>query len=288
MTFVNFCVTHGRPDPQLHASIHIRDAAALRNLLLGGALGFSESYIQGHCSSPDLPVFIEILALNGETLATRLRGSSPTRNMNYLRHRLRRNSRRGSRYNIRYHYDLGNDFYAKWLGPDMIYSSAIYMRARDDLEQAQKRKMTRITELLDVSDHDRVLEIGCGWGALSRYVAECKKVHIHGITLSTQQLYHAQDLCAASEDGALISLSLTDYRDVRKSYDRIVSIEMIEAVGEEFLPGYFETIRDRLKPRGLAVIQAITINEKRFDRYKSSSDFTQKYIFPGGFLTTKP
>lgn len=165
----------------------------------------------------------------------------------------------------------------------MIYSSAIYMQDGDDLEQAQKRKMARITELLDVSDHDRVLEIGCGWGALSRYVAECKKVHIHGITLSTQQLYHAQDLCAASEDRALISLSLTDYRDVRETYDRIVSIEMIEAVGEEFLPGYFETIRDRLKPGGLAVIQAITIDEKRFDRYKSSPDFIKNTSSRAGF-----
>jgi len=266
----------------------IRNMAALRKLILGGSIGFSQSYISGDWTSPDLPKLIEVLALNGEALATRLNASVPLKIAHYLHHRLRRNSRRGSRNNISYHYDLGNDFYAKWLGESMIYSSAIYSQAGDTLAQAQKRKMDRIVELLDISEKHNILEIGCGWGALSRYIAEQRKAHIRGITLSEEQLRHAQQSVSRSEYKSLISLDLTDYRDVCETYDRIVSIEMIEAVGEEFLPGYFETIRDRLKPRGLAVIRAITINEKRFDRYKSSSDFTQKYIFPGGFLTTKP
>lgn len=276
-----------RFDPELHASIIIRDGAALRKLLLGGSIGFSESYIAGQWDSPDLPKLIEILAMNGELLAARLKGSAPSRMANTLLHRLKRNSRRGSRDNIRFHYDLGNDFYAKWLCPEMIYSSAIFSDGGEDLDRAQKNKLARIVELLDVSAQHSVLEIGCGWGALSRYVAERGKARIHGITLSKEQLRYAQEVVRTSTDSELISLSMTDYRDVGETYDRIVSIEMIEAVGEEFLPDYFNTISDRLKPGGRAVIQAITIDEKRFDRYKSSADFIQKYIFPGGFLTTK-
>jgi cyclopropane-fatty-acyl-phospholipid synthase len=270
-----------------HATIIIHDLAALRKLILGGSIGFSESYIAGHWTSPELPRLIEILALNGETLSARLRGSAPARITNYILHRLKRNSRRGSKSNIRYHYDLGNDFYQKWLGSAMIYSSAIFADDDDDLDRAQTRKMNRIIDLLDISEDQSVLEIGCGWGALSRYIAENKKSRVHGITLSKQQLSYAQNMIQESEDKALISLELTDYRDVVDSFDRIVSIEMIEAVGEEFLPKYFETIRNRLTPGGRAVIQAITIDEQKFDRYKATPDFIQKYIFPGGFLTTK-
>ncbi len=276
-----------RYDPELHANIIIRNSSALRKLMLGGSIGFSESYINGCWSSPDLAKLIEILALNGETLAGGLMGSPPMRLSNYLRHRFRRNSRRGSKSNIRYHYDLGNDFYARWLDQDMIYSSAIFSRGEDNLEQAQRRKLERIVELLDISQQHNVLEIGCGWGALTRYIAERKNARVHGITLSKEQLNYAQRAVRESENGSLISLEFTDYRDVEETYDRIVSIEMIEAVGEEFLPDYFKTIKDRLRPGGRAVIQAITIDEERFDRYRSSPDFIQKYIFPGGFLTTK-
>ena len=171
-----------------HATVIIHDVAALRRLILGGSIGFSESYISGHWTSPDLPGLIEILALNGETLFGRLRGSAPLWLMNYILHRLKRNSRQGSKNNISYHYDLGNDFYQKWLGSDMIYSSAIFAGEGDDLDQAQKRKMNRIIDLLDISEQSSVLEIGCGWGALSRYIAENKKSRVHGMTLSKQQL----------------------------------------------------------------------------------------------------
>lgn len=272
--------------PDLHATVIIHDAAALRKLLLGGSIGFFESYIHGHWTSPDLPKLIEILALNGENISRRSRGSAPLRMANYLIHRLNRNSRRGSINNIRYHYDLGNDFYQKWLDRDMIYSSAIFS-GDDDLVSAQARKIDRIIELLEISEQESVLEIGCGWGALTRHIAERKKARIHGITLSNQQLNYAQQVIQASEERSLVSLSLTDYRDVVDTYDRVVSIEMIEAVGEEFLPNYFSTIKDRLKPGGRAVIQAITIDETRYERYKSTPDFIQKYIFPGGFLTTR-
>lgn len=273
--------------PDLHATIIVHEPSALRKLIVGGSIGFSESFIAGDWESPDLPKLIEILALNGEILAGRLGGSAPMRAANALLHRLKRNSRRGSKKNIRYHYDLGNDFYAQWLDPDMIYSSAIYSRRGEDLAQAQRNKMARIVELLEISEQQSVLEIGCGWGALSRYIAEEKKARVHGITLSEQQLSYAQQVVQRSAEKGLVSLALTDYRDVGATYDRIVSIEMIEAVGEEFLPDYFETIRARLNPGGQAVIQAITIDEKRFERYKSTPDFIQRHIFPGGFLTTK-
>ena len=270
-----------------HISIQINNPRSIKQLLVGGGIGFSESYMDGDWDCSDLPKLIEILALNGESLAKRLQAFPPLLMANKLLHRLRANSKKGSLSNIGYHYDLGNEFYQKWLDERMLYSSAIYASEVDDLEEAQTRKLNRILQLLNLRDGDYVLEIGCGWGGLALYLAEKHNIFLEGITLSKEQLSYAKSITRQLNSSSLISLSLTDYRDVHKMYDRVVSVEMIEAVGEEYLTEYFNKIKECLKPGGTAVIQAITIDEDRFDRYKRSPDFIQKHIFPGGFLTTK-
>ena len=270
-----------------HISIQLNNHRSIKQLLIGGGIGFSESYMDGDWDCSDLPKLIEILALNGESLAKRLQAFLPLLITNKLFHRLKANSKKGSLNNIGYHYDLGNEFYQKWLDTRMLYSSAIYTSATENIEDAQLRKLKKIFQLLNLREGDEVLEIGCGWGGLALHLANKQNILLDGITLSKEQLIHAKSITREVDTSSIINLSLTDYRDVHKKYDRVVSIEMIEAVGEEYLTEYFDKIKECLKPGGTAVIQAITIDEDRFERYKRSPDFIQKHIFPGGFLTTK-
>ena len=268
-------------------SIQLNNYRSIKQLIVGGGIGFSESYVDGDWDCSDLPTLIEILALNGESLAKKLQAFLPLLFINKIIHRLKANSKNGSLNNIGYHYDLGNEFYQKWLDTRMLYSSAIYISAAENIEDAQLRKLNKIFQLLNLSEGDEVLEIGCGWGGLALYLANKQNILLDGITLSKEQLIHAKSITHEVDTSSIINLSLTDYRDVHKKYDRVVSIEMIEAVGEEYLSEYFDKIKECLKPGGIAVIQAITIDENRFERYKRSPDFIQKHIFPGGFLTTK-
>jgi cyclopropane fatty-acyl-phospholipid synthase-like methyltransferase len=197
------------------------------------------------------------------------------------------NTRRGSRHNIAFHYDLGNDFYALWLDPALIYSSGLYRDDAISLEDAQAAKLERVTELLrlpSLGADAQVLEIGCGWGALALHLARRHPARVTGLTLSAQQLAHAQTAARrAGLDGA-VDLRLQDYRDVRGEFERIVSIEMLEAVGERYWPVYFATLRERLRPGGVAVVQVITIADAHFDKYRRGADFIQRFIFPGGML----
>lgn len=258
----------------------------LRRLLLQGDLGFAQGYLDGDWTSPDLAGLIGLGDRNCDALIRYIDGYALLRSANRLRHKLRANTRRGSRKNIEAHYDLGNDFYKQWLDPTMTYSSAIFANDHDTLEEAQQRKIARIVELMNVPKGGSALEIGCGWGALSRAVATSGAGHVVGLTLSPAQ--RAQSL-AAIRDTPLetkTDIRLQDYRDVRGSFDRIVSIEMIEAVGEEYWPVYFKAIHDRLVDGGHAIVQAITICEKRYDAYRASVDFIQRHIFPGGMLPT--
>lgn len=268
-------------------SIQLNNYRSIKQLIVGGGIGFSESYVDGDWDCSDLPTLIEILALNGESLAKKLQAFLPLLFINKIIHRLKANSKNGSLNNIGYHYDLGNEFYQKWLDTRMLYSSAIYISAAENIEDAQLRKLNKIFQLLNLSEGDEVLEIGCGWGGLALYLANKQNILLDGITLSKEQLIRAKSITHEVDTSSIINLSLTDYRDVHKKYDRVVSIEMIEAVGEEYLSVYFDKIKECLKPGGTAVIQAITIDEDRFERYKRSPDFIQKHIFPGGFLTTK-
>lgn len=264
------------------ATLAIREWRALRRIAVSGDLGFAAGFIDGEWTSADLPQTLEFFARNARALAAAPR-SWTARCASRLWHWSRRNTRQGSRKNIEFHYDLGNAFYELWLDEGMQYSAAIYAPG-DTLESAQTRKLDRILDLLQMEGHEHVLEIGCGWGAVAERVAECG-AHLTGLTLSREQADYARARLASHGDRA--NIRLEDYRDVRGTFDRIVSIEMIEAVGERYWPSYFDVLRDRLARNGLAVIQAITIDETRFERYRRNPDFIQRYIFPGGMLPTK-
>ncbi len=259
---------------------------AIKRLAMQGDLGFAQSYMDGDWSSPDLTAFMAMAAHNGERFERMIAGWGPVRLLNRWRHWRKANSKTGSRRNIAYHYDLGNAFYDKWLDPSMTYSSAIYANPQQSLEAAQANKLNRIVDRLDIRPGDQVLEIGCGWGALATRLAQ-SGASVTGLTLSTEQLAHAQALVAGQGLSQHVDLRLQDYRDCDGQFDRIVSIEMFEAVGESYWPVYFETLKKRLKPGGRAVLQVITIDESRFETYRRTPDFIQRYIFPGGMLPTK-
>jgi len=270
------------PGPE--AVLELRRWRGLRRVVTGGALGLAEGYVAGDWTSPDLPSLIELLALNIDGIEAARPASPLSRWTARLRHRANANSRKGSRRNISFHYDLGNAFYAAWLDSGMQYSSAIYAEG-DDLERAQTRKLERIADWLALSGGESVLEIGIGWGALAEHLAARHGADITGVTLSERQLAYATSRLGAA--GLDADLRLQDYREIPGQYDRIVSIEMIEAVGEAYWPNYFGVLRDRLVPGGRAVIQAITIDAARFEPYRRQPDFIQLHIFPGGMLPTK-
>jgi cyclopropane-fatty-acyl-phospholipid synthase len=278
---------HVGAEPGPAARIKLNNWRALRRLVLQGDVGFAAAYIDGDWSSPDLTALIEVAARNGSKFVDAISGWTPFRFYNWIAHRRRANTRTGSRSNIEFHYDLGNQFYRHWLDADMVYSSALYSRIDATLEEAQDTKISHIVEALDISHSANVLEIGCGWGALASALAQKGAAQVTGLTISPAQFEGARELVRARSLEGRVDLRLQDYRDVRGKFDRIVSIEMIEAVGREYLPGFFEAIRDRLKPGGLCVLQAITIAEDRFADYCRRPDFVQRYIFPGGFLPTK-
>ncbi len=277
-------IIHHASAPGPEACIFIHRWRAVRRLILGGDVAFAEAYLNGDWTTPDLTAVIELAARNGETLDTAIGGGPLVRGLNRLRHALRANTKRGSRRNIEAHYDLGNSFYELWLDSSMTYSSAIYSDgAQESLEEAQARKIACIGDMLDVDSAESVLEIGCGWGALGRALAK-RGAHVTGLTLSPSQLEWAR---RAADDERLsdkLDLRLQDYRDVKGTFDRIVSIEMIEAVGERYWPDYFGAIAQRLSKGGSAVLQAITIADDRFDAYRKAADFIQRYVFPGGML----
>lgn len=258
----------------------------LRRVLWRGDLGFAESYMDGDWSTPDLPALLSLFSENDAGLADVYAGLRSERLLDRLRHAVRANTRRGSRRNIAAHYDLGNAFYAAWLDRSMTYSSAFYTSADQSLEDAQQEKLGRIVAMLDLAEGEHVLEIGCGWGALAERLAAAG-CRVTGLTLSAEQLAHAREKLDAAGHGPACDLRLQDYRDVDGSFDRIVSIEMIEAVGEKYWPVYFETLAARLRAGGTAVLQAITIDDARFESYRRNPDFIQRYVFPGGMLPTR-
>jgi len=269
------------------AAVDIHDWRALRRVVLRGDIGFAESYVAGEWSSRDLVALLRLAAINAPHMVSVATGGVVHRLFNRWRHRFRANSRGGSRRNIVSHYDLGNDFFRAWLGESMLYSSALWDDATADLEDAQRRKLQRIHDLLDVKRGQDILEIGCGWGALAAHLAKSGANRIVAVTLSPAQFAYARDRLSAQGHGGVVDMRLQDYRDAGGAFDHVVSIEMIEAVGEAYLPAYFGKIRQVLKRGGKAVIQAITIEEARFDDYRSCPDFIQRHIFPGGFLPTK-
>jgi len=273
------------PEPGPQASVRLHRWRALARLALQGDLGAACAYRDGDWDSPDLLAVLESGLANEGAWRTLYEGRTPARWLARLRHLSRANTRRGSRINIAAHYDLGNAFYRQWLDDSMLYSSALHVDAPDDsLEAAQARRIDRILEMLDVAPGAEVLEIGCGWGTLATALARERGAQVTAVTLSAEQLAFARERAAERGVAGRVDLRLQDYRDVRGHYDRIVSIEMIEAVGEAYWPSYFATLRDRLRPGGVAVLQAITIADEAFESYRRGADFIQCCVFPGGML----
>jgi len=272
----------GDGSPQ--ATIRLANWNVCAATLARGDIGFAECWIDGDWETDSLADLLSVLVLNRRAIDRALYGSWWGQLAYRLRHAFNRNSRAGSRRNIHAHYDLGNAFYREWLDPGMTYSSALYEGdASRSLEAAQDAKYRRILDQLGLRPGARVLEIGCGWGGFAEAAAR-DGLQVTGLTLSTEQLAWASDRLAQAGLADRASFALRDYRDEAGRYDAIVSIEMFEAVGERYWPGYFETLRRCLVPGGRAVVQTITIDEPLFERYRRSTDFIQQYVFPGGML----
>jgi len=273
--------------PELHATLQVHDWAMFAATMRAGDIGFAEGFMAGHWTTPHLADLLRLLLANRDVVEKAIYGSWWGRWLHRLQHALNRNTRRGSRRNIAAHYDLGNAFYALWLDETMNYSSAWFDGdlARP-LADAQRAKLQRAISATGVRPGERLLEIGCGWGAVAEAAARAG-VDVVGLTLSREQLAWAQARLARAGLAGRADLRLQDYRDVPDGpFDAIVSVEMFEAVGREYWDAYFQTVHAQLKPGGKACIQAIVIRADLFDRYASSADFIQRYVFPGGMLPT--
>ena len=266
--------------------VHLHNWKPFAAALKSGDIGFADSYIAGDWSAPDLAQLLGLLLTNRKALDQVIHGTWFGRLLYRLRHLLRRNTKNNSAKNIYAHYDLGNAFYRLWLDPAMNYSSAWFCGDQtQDLQQAQKAKIRRALQMARVQRGHRVLDIGCGWGALAEQATTEFGAHLTGVTLSTEQLGWARGHLAALGQSHQADLRLQDYRDIDDGpYDAICSIEMIEAVGREYWPIYFQQVARLLKPGGRACIQSIVIQDALFNRYIRSTDFIQQYIFPGGCL----
>lgn len=273
------------PGPAADLTLH--DGKAVRALMRDGKLGFCEAVLDGQASSSNLPDLIELASRHSHLLDKGLGFSRLTPALTRLRHWLNRNNKAGSRRNIAYHYDLGNSFYQAWLDPTMTYSSAIFADEKTDLGSAQTAKYKRLAELADIQPGDRVLEIGCGWGGFAEYAASARGAHVTGITLSKEQHSFATDRLAKAGLDNQTDIRIQDYRDLDSKFDKIISIEMFEAVGEKYWAVYFNRLAECLKKGGKAALQIITIDNAQFDTYRRNPDFIQKYIFPGGMLPSE-
>jgi cyclopropane-fatty-acyl-phospholipid synthase len=265
--------------------IVIRDWQVLQRCMKSGDIGFAECYMEGLWHSDDPAALVELFCRNRDAMDRAIFGTGIGRLAYRLKHLFNRNTRSRARKNIEAHYDLGNAFYTLWLDSSMTYSSALFEGDRNrSLRDAQDAKYRRILERLAPAPGARILEIGCGWGGFAEMAARDFGVHVTGLTLSSEQLAYARERLAAAGLSGNTDLQLRDYRAMDGRFDAVVSIEMFEAVGEEYWDSYFDCVRRNLKPGGRALIQSITIDEALFERYRKSTDFIQQYIFPGGML----
>jgi cyclopropane-fatty-acyl-phospholipid synthase len=270
--------------PGTEAELVLHDPRAISMILRHAQMGFCEAFMLEYLSSPDIVRVIELATLQQDVIDKGSGFSWMRKVILKLQHRRNRNNREGSRRNIAHHYDLGNAFYAKWLDPSMTYSSALFNKKSDDLETAQRNKYARVAALANIKTGSRVLEIGCGWGGFAEYAAREHGAEVTAITISKEQYNYAKQRIAAAGLSNQVDIQFMDYRDIEGSFDSVVSIEMIEAVGEEYWQSYFDKIADCLKLNGKAVIQMITMNDDSYEYYRSGTDFIQRYIFPGGML----
>lgn len=274
----------GPADSDLRADLSIHDWRACQLIFSAGDIGLAQAWRQQWLGSHDLTALLRLALRNQAAIQRLISGSLLTRCWFWLQHQLRPNSRKGSRENIHSHYDLGNHFYKLWLDESMTYSAALFDgNYNQSLEAAQHAKYQRILDQLEVLPGQTILEVGCGWGGFAVYAAT-QGIYVHSITISAAQLEWAQTRVAQLQLQDWVRLELRDYRDLSGQYDAIVSIEMFEAVGQRYWPGYFRCLQERLKPGGKALVQSITIDEAFFKQYQRSSDFIREYIFPGGML----
>jgi len=277
-----FCA-EGR-NPGLTAVIHVHNPDCFARLIREGDMGFSDAYLEGWWSTPDLQVFMDAIIDRNEEVFDGFPGMGLVRMFERFRHWMNSNTKEQAKKNISYHYDLGNAFYAKWLDETMTYSSALFSSAQEDLSKAQIAKYKSMVDQMGVKPGDHVLEIGCGWGGFAEYAAKHRGLRVTGLTISQEQHDYAVERMKRAGIADRVEIVMRDYRDETGVYDGIASIEMFEAVGEKYWPVYFKTVRERLKPGANATLQIITLAEKRFEAYRKGVDFIQKHIFPGGML----
>lgn len=271
----------------LSTVLSVRDTQFYSEVAFGGSIGAAESYVHGDWSCSDLTSLVRILLRNRAVLGQMDSGlATVARALQKLWHRRNRNTRNGSRRNIAAHYDLGNDFYALWLDRTMMYSGAWFEHANCTLEQASVAKLDRICRKLNLQPSDRVLEIGSGWGGFAIHAAQNYGCHVTTVTISEQQYQYAREAITAAGLEDRVQIEIRDYRDIDGQFDKLVSIEMIEAVGDEFQATFFRKCCDSLKPDGQMLLQSITIADQQYDRYRSGVDFIRRYVFPGGCLTS--
>ena len=276
----------GNESEQLRAKIKINKPGLTLQIIKSGSVGLAEAYMRNEFETDNLTNLIEITAKNIK-LVYKFSGIFDISMINKLKSIFIKNDKSRSKINISKHYDLGNDFFSLWLDPSLTYSSAIFEKQKDDLFSAQLNKYKKLTELIKPNVGNKILEIGCGWGGFAEYVGKNYDVKLDCITISKEQFEFSKKRIFESGLNEKVNIFLKDYRDVKDKYDSIASIEMIEAVGQNYLVNYFKSIKKNLSENGRAAIQAITIDDSLFDRYKTKEDFIQKYIFPGGFLPSK-
>ena len=276
----------GDPSQKLKVKIKINKPGLTYQIVKSGSTGLAEAYMRGDFETDDLTNLIELTAKNIK-LVYKFSGLLDFSLFNKIKNFLLKNNKSRSKKNISKHYDLGNEFFSLWLDPTLTYSSAIFDQKDNDLEKAQINKYKKLVELIKPKSGNKILEIGCGWGGFAEYVGKNHDVKLDCITISKKQFEYASKRIFKNGLNEKINIQFKDYRDVKQKYNSIASIEMIEAVGQNYLENYFKTIKTNLVSEGSAAIQAITIDDNLFDRYKTKEDFIQKYIFPGGFLPSK-
>jgi len=276
----------GNPRDPLKASLEIKNSSFTFNLIKGGSVGFAESYMRNEFETKNLSDLIEVTARNINQIH-KFSGLLDLPFINFFKNILIKNTKNRSKENIAKHYDLGNEFFSLWLDKTLTYSSAIFDEKNKDLSDAQNNKYQKLIDLIEPNNGDKILEIGCGWGGFAEYLGKKYDVKLDCITISKKQFEYAKERIHRCGLNEKVNIEIKDYRDLKDKYNSIASIEMIEAVGQNYLESYFKTIKNNLSNNGRAAIQAITIDDTLFDRYKNKEDFIQKYIFPGGFLPNK-
>ena len=276
----------GNLQDDLKAKLKIINQNFSFNLIKGGSIGFAESYMRGDFETDNLSNLIEITARNIQIIY-KFSGLLDLSIINFFKNIFIKNTKNRSKENIAKHYDLGNEFFSLWLDETLTYSSGIFNETINDLSEAQNNKYQKMIDLIKPNNGDKVLEIGCGWGGFAEYLGKKYDVKLDCITISKKQFEYAKERIYKCGLNEKVNIEIKDYRDLKDKYNSIASIEMIEAVGQNYLESYFKTIKNNLSSNGRAAIQAITIDDNLFDRYRTKKDFIQKYIFPGGFLPSK-